>query len=209
MILHYTCYFDLHVGSTNEACSLKEFRDSIQENRERGDIIVYGGDNIDLANCKHTEVKRYSEAIKDIIRRGVAVFVPGNHERCESVGERHPKYIHVENMVFSHGDFEFWGMKKALNYRNKRRGAGLFKRGIVVNIIELFEDLFESRINTAFKARANQLMLLTGAKYYICGHKHPKNNIIIKTQVGTIIILKRGINRLEYNTSTRTIEVLG
>lgn len=183
---------DYHLLAPNALGLVGEFLLQVNKIVESGEIVYSIGDNFDFANCE----KKSLSFLEDIYRKFVSsknVFhIDGNHCRKSIDNE----FIIVDKIIMAHGDFEFWGEKKAIEYRSKPKGAGLFKRKLLVKAIELFEKNYESKINEEFLMRASQLAKNLNCVTYICGHKH---NEVIYDQIYNgirIMVLPRGFNKI-------------
>lgn len=194
--MKYLVITDLHIGAPNSISNLDFLIKSAKEARSLGYTTVYLGDNIDLANCENRSVTSYREILL-LIKDLFDIFITGNHERAESDRslfakiKSGPNYS-KDSIIWSHGDYEFWGNEKAANYRAKPQGASFFKRGVVVKSIEIFERKFDSKIDNYFLINALNLAKSNKCNIYICGHKH--NEILYDKIVDNIqvFVLPRG-----------------
>lgn len=206
----YSIFTDYHLFAPNALCTHAEFISLVfKEKQTPGVRLVYLGDNGDRANCTKDKVAWVTEFLRKMIASGLwFIFLFGNHEREEFLNNVVPKFKAVRGVLFDHGDFRFWGIEKALKYRRKSHGAGFLKRGLVVKGIEMFEKNFESNINEDFVSNAISLMKNNSCHTYVCGHKHPDKTTIIKRGAHTIIVLARGLTRLEVDEEVGIVRVL-
>ena len=184
MKLHFVT--DYHLGAPNALGTVEEFA---QEVRRRQPLYSLG-DNFDFANMKKSEIEKYRKHY-DLFAHmftSEVTHIDGNHERISKTNN----LIIVDNVLMAHGDFEFWGEEKAVEYRSKPQGAGLFKRALIVNAIESFERFRTAKIDEDFLNRASTLAKLNGCHTYICGHKHPDKRIETTYNGVRIIVLERG-----------------
>ena len=192
--MKYRIYNDIHCGSSIELMGNKKFLDLVLEDElmENG-IPIYLGDNLDLAGCSKDMVE---ELVQDYLyhqRLFANRFIDGNHERMTIV----PSYYIDEGVIFSHGDFEKWGDKKAIKYRSKSHGASKFKQKFIIPTIEWAEQFGVNRATKKFKKAAAQLAKENSCHTYVCGHIHPKEKLDFIFDDIRIIVLPRGVNFLK------------
>lgn len=207
MITEYAVACDLHLGAPNEIIGFQRTKNILQKFNRINVKTVGGGDIFDFANTKRKGLY-LTEAMEAQLYPLFDIYLSGNHERYESVGKDVLRSGMENKIVFTHGDFQFWGTEKALEYRNKPRGAGFLKRGIVVNGIELFEKRFESKIDNEFIRRAVSFAKNYGATYYVCGHKHPDQTEFICHDGVGIFVLKRGITHFRHDSEDGSLKIV-
>lgn len=175
---------DVHLFATNMLMTPASFTERLQAN----DILI--GDIVDLANCKRTDVTAALYTQK--LLAGKYRYLSGNHERSLPIGE----VLVINKTLFTHGDFES-NSSKWLAYRKKAKGAGFFKRGVVVNAIELVEKLNDRPTKLAFLDKAAARAVMYNCSTYVCGHFHPEEKQVITHKGIRIIILPRGLSEVE------------
>lgn len=176
---------DCHIGSTNACMSFDTFKSLMDINKDPSKLIFDLGDNIDLKNIRHKELPTYRdryESLRTIWRRH---SVSGNHDGNQNtIGEC--IIVHVNNssdsliktIVFTHFDnqsnSEHW-----YKYRGKSKGAGFFRRGIIVNLIEWAEYLGKRSPNGDFIENCVLTCSQLTADEIHGGHLHPQQEMVI------------------------------
>jgi UDP-2,3-diacylglucosamine pyrophosphatase LpxH len=183
-IVTFVC--DLHIGSPIQIMEDQYMNVQSDEN------TFFLGDIIDLANCKKSEIKKYQDVYLQLKRKHGENIIPGNHERS-GISEH---VIKRPNFVAVHGDLQA-NLKRWTEYRSKPHGAGFLKRTFLVPFIREAEMIVERKPKSDFLDRAADFSLAFGMNTYICGHFHPKNKIEIMHKGVRIIILPRGITKLD------------
>lgn len=186
---------DLHLGSKHATHTLDEVIGIIYANS--GIRTVFNGDIVDLANCKHNEVKKWKEELCYIARKVTqfgGVFIRGNHS-LDHVDA--PDFAIVDNVYFTHGDLGFiWPKEKAEKYREKDCGAGFFKR-TASQFYDVFRKFKPFKPTQMFYKKCDEVIAEFNPRAIVLGHFHPKENIIFDYKGVKVYILKRGIQEIE------------
>lgn len=161
------------------------------------DDCILNGDNFDLTGCKKKHVLKVLQDIKNHKAKFGDRFIYGNHEG-------HPEHLmdfyKDGKILFTHGDYEFWGRKKSLKFRKKKYGKGSFGRFLskmfdklrMVKPFSMSEKQMKRCWERCFDNDCNTIVL---------GHKHPNK---VETELYSrrgktikIIVLPRGIHYLD------------
>lgn len=177
---------DLHIGSPIEM-----HEEAIMQ-ATPGEETILLGDIIDMANCEKGAVLKYRQMMDTLRLRHGARYLCGNHERKTLVNEL---YIHGK-VLFAHGDIEA-DPDRWHEYRGKTQGAGWFKRTFIIPFIREAEQIIERKPKEDFLKRASALAKEHGCETYVCGHFHPQEIINSFYDGVRIIIVPRGITRID------------
>ncbi len=164
---------------------------ALNVNLETSANVILNGDIVDLASCKKKEVgkaKNYIEKLRGIY--GLR-YVSGNHEL-----DFWNKSYSKDGVVFTHGDYIFWGKEKADKFRSKAPGAGWLKRHIGIPIVNAVRpkqaELTVEEIHLCISE-----MKIYCDNTIVLGHKHFDKIIDIKVNKHRIIVLPRGVHEIE------------
>lgn len=190
MMTRYTVLNDLHIGAPYEIC-VNEFNAIVP-----GPNVVSIGDVIDNKNCLVKDVSMMLTKLKKHANDFGVNWIAGNHELNQVPGGN---YIIKDNVVFSHGDFESWGIQRAMAFRSGHTpGASALKRLFVQAVDELRLLVDGRKLSDFFIASSIKIMDQYKAKTYCCGHLHPRETIDMILPSGhRIVVLKRGINVID------------
>lgn len=187
--MKYTFIFDEHEGSTNGLeLDHRPFN-------YLNPFLIYGGDNIDLVNCKKKDVKAYQVMIRVLKEKMGDRYLFGNHE-AQGDSDRMYKIPNTRIGVM-HGDLIMWGKEKSEKYRKKKHGAGFLKRGLWVNAVEAFENGYNRKVNNDDLERFYSQCIQNDVDRIIIGHMHPDKQIEIIYKRKHLTICKRGLTELE------------
>lgn len=205
---------DVHCGEPIELMTIDELNIHIVGYAALGEghEALSIGDNIGLANCKKSEVKKYEDAwdIFKMWSKSITMnfkHIDGNHEQksvhqeviirefIDNVFGAHPPF----NVAFYHGDFLKWGSEKAKAYRSKKHGAGWFKRNVIVWLLEQADKIFSNRVTDDLKKRALWVAKEMHVNIVVCGHLHVKAiTYVALDDYKYLVVLPRGLNKIDY-----------
>jgi len=185
----YFVYSDLHLFGPHEV------RDVILDMISKD--CIYLGDIIDLKNCKKEFIQAAKDAIISLERQLERRYVHGNHELTPF----QDIYI-ADGVLFTHGDFQIWGQKRAQAFRSKKPGSGSVKRWLSKAL-----NVGREALTTGELKEKHIKSLMSFAKSYNChtiviGHRHPKeliDNTYTNAKNGEkirIIVVPRGISTI-------------
>lgn len=153
---------------------------------------VYLGDIYDCSNCKKSDIKTAMHYKKHLREHIGQRYVSGNHE-LDTVNQN---YID-KGILFTHGDFVFWGKKKSLKFRNREAGSGTLKRFFVKIIHKYFRPLWSPKTLTGKQIdQAYNYARNLKCHTIVMGHLHPKKIINIKYRQVRIIVVPRGLTKM-------------
>lgn len=191
-------FTDLHIGAKHEhkdAGLLLNLVDKI----ERKEIAVPKdvfliGDIVERKNILKKDVDKQTRLLrklKDIFGKNMRF---GNHSLFHEI----EKYIHLSSGVtLAHGDFELWGERKAIEYRNKEPGCSWLKYHFLVPAFEEIRHWKPYNLKTEAKERIWKVCRDNNTRNYFCGHTHVSE--IQKIMFGGIEInlLPRGYHKIK------------
>lgn len=190
--MRFSVWTDVHMYAPNSLFKTPEEFLSRLNPKDPNEYML--GDVVDLANCKNKDVEEAGKArlrLKEVYGKR---WIDGNHCRISRTNDLiFPK----AGVVMAHGDFESWGAEKAIEYRSKPHGAGLFKRKLLVRAIEAYEKSVGRTLDQQFIENAVKLAKSHGCHTYVAGHLHPKEIIDIVADSIRIIIVPRGKTEIE------------
>lgn len=184
----YYFVYDLHLGAPNQL----EGRYVIDWADER---MIYGGDNLDLANC----LKKHSNSLQFAVDQAKKFagwrFKSGNHERQKDFD--YLTKIPNSRVGYMHGDLIFWGWEKSKAYRAKDHGAGFLKRTFWVNALDALENGYDRKISSEDLDRFYDIAVANDVDEIIVGHLHPKQILRVNYKGKILTVCPRGITALE------------
>lgn len=186
--MKYKFLFDKHAGSTNSI----ELGKSLDLNDP---LLIYGGDNFDMTNCRKDQVKFFQSEIDRCKQMLGDRFISGNHE-AQKDSDRIYIIPNTRTGVM-HGDYIFWGKEKSDKYRQKKHGAGFLKRGLWVNALEAFENGYNRKVTTEDLERFYQYCVKKNVDRIIVGHLHPNEHLEIDYKGKRLTVCRRGLTELE------------
>jgi len=130
---------------------------------------IYNGDIFELRSCKRSDVDMITREMKEFEKEVQGRYNYGNHEM-----DPHRLYdrIVVDNVVFTHAEYEFWGEKKSLKFMKKRKGKGAFGRLLSAQL-DKYRGLKPFYLSKKQKNRCMDTCVETGTDTFVGAHKHP------------------------------------
>lgn len=189
----YTIYSDMHIGGPHQKNLLRDIN-----NTKFTKNTVFIGDNFDFQHSQKRDllkVVEFRKKVEEKVKEAGGIFLDGNHELHPlEKGEFH---VVRDNTIFLHGDIVHWGFKKAKKYRDtKTCGNCDLAWGLLLAYRQFFDGGKES-LKKKHIERAIHLAKKFNCKNIVFGHFHPKNLIVIMKDGVRIIVVPRGISRIE------------
>ena len=189
--MRYTVINDLHIFGPLEMVTFQELLDIIRASPNK---VILNGDIIDLVNCKKSQILEAKAAIDFLKRERNCVYISGNH--CLLYGDL--PLCHLDgNVYFDHSDL-ISNPKRYLKFRNKKPGAGWFKRKFITPLIDSLRHFREVRPNEAMLTFIHNYKLIhPEVTHMYFAHAHPEKDIIFEASGVKVTIFSRGFHEIE------------
>jgi len=130
---------------------------------------IYLGDIFDVTGCKKRRVKKTLKKRQKLKELAGENYIDGNHEgHIETIDDR----VIKRKTLYRHGDEEFWGRKKAIKFRSKKRGKGFIGR-YMSKTFDVFRMLKPFKMSQEAKERAADSCVRYNCHTLCLGHNHP------------------------------------
>ena len=174
-----------------------------------GYLKVYLGDNMDLTGCRKKKVEHYKQQMSVLRESGdFDIWKTGNHELHYEENKKFAYIIVNDDLlyIFTHLEYILWGKKKADKFRNKKPGSGYFKWKFLSPLFQKLRAFKKFKIKDEAMERAIEYafncQLLIGKTFkgviIVGAHAHPKKDVKRTSNVVTLHVLPRGVNKREF-----------